>query len=111
MGKHPDLRKIAGEVNVASFRLTTMETISKHNLKTEITEWYNIVMWQGLAETAGKLLSKGQLIYLGGKFRARFFEDKQGIKKYTTEIIVDHFTVLGNQPASLFYRKKQHPAT
>lgn len=102
LGKHPDLRKIAGDVQVASFPLATTEMISKSNVKTEITEWHNIVMWRGLAEIAGKLLCKGQLIYLEGKIRTRSFEDKQGVKKYTTEIVADYFTVLGNQSTPAF---------
>jgi single-strand DNA-binding protein len=53
------------------------------------------VLWRGLAEAAAKILCKGKLIYLEGKCRTRSFEDKSGIRRYTTEIVADSFTILG----------------
>ena len=63
----------------------------------EQTEWHNIVMWRGLAEVAAKYLQKGKLVYIEGKIRTRSFEDKEGIKKYTTEIVAENFTMLGRK--------------
>lgn len=78
-----------------SFPLATSEMIKKNGLKVEETEWHNVVMWRGLAEVAGKLLKKGKLIYVECKCRTRSFEDKSGVKKYTTEIVAESFTILG----------------
>ena len=63
----------------------------------EQTEWHNIVMWRGLADVAGKFLQKGKLVYIEGKLRTRSFEDKEGIKKYTTEVVAENFTMLGRK--------------
>jgi len=95
LGKDPDLRQLEGEVSVVSFPLATTDMINKNGIKTEQTEWHNIVMWRGLADAAFRILKKGKLIYVEGKCRTRSFDDKNGIKKYTTEIVVESFTLLG----------------
>ncbi|MDB5031783.1 single-stranded DNA-binding protein [Mucilaginibacter sp.] len=95
LGKDPDLRVLEGNVPVVSFPLATSEFINKNGAKEEQTEWHNIVVWRGLAEAAAKILRKGKLIYLEGKCRTRSFEDKNGIKRYTTEVVTDSFTILG----------------
>jgi single-strand DNA-binding protein len=95
LGKDPELRLLEGDVPVTSFPLATTEFITKNGVKEEHTEWHNIVLWRGLAEAAAKILRKGKLIYLEGKCRTRSFEDKSGIRRYTTEIVADSFTILG----------------
>jgi single-strand DNA-binding protein len=95
LGKDPELRVLEGNVAVASFPLATSETINKNGSKIPQTEWHNIVMWRSLAEAAFKVLKKGKLVYVEGKCRTRSFEDMNGIKKYTTEIVVESFTMLG----------------
>jgi len=95
LGKDPELRLLAENVAVTSFPLATSEMITKNGIKSEMTEWHNVVMWRGLAEAASKILIKGKLIYIEGKLRTRSFEDKNGVKKYTTEIVADSFTLLG----------------
>jgi single-strand DNA-binding protein len=80
---------------IVSFPLATSEFITKGGARTEQTEWHNIVMWRSLAEAAHKVLKKGKLIYIEGKLHTRSFDDKAGVKKYATEIIVDNFTMLG----------------
>ena len=95
LGKDPELRYLEDHVAVASFPLATSEFINKGSIRTEQTEWHNIVMWRSLAEAAHKILTKGKLIYVEGKLHTRSFEDKAGTKKYATEIIADSFTLLG----------------
>ena len=95
LGKDPEFRVLAENVAVVSFPLATSESIIKNNVKMEVTEWHNIVMWRGLAEAASKILTKGKLIYLEGKLRNRSFDDKNGVKKYITEIVAESFTILG----------------
>jgi single-strand DNA-binding protein len=97
LGKDPELRYLEGGVSVTSFPLATSETYNKDGQKVEQTEWHNIVMWRGLADAAGKFLQKGKLVYIEGKLRTRSFEDKEGIKKYTTEVVAENFTMLGRK--------------
>ena len=97
LGKDPELRHLEGGVAVVSFPLATSETFNKDGRKVEQTEWHNIVMWRGLADVAGKFLQKGKLVYIEGKLRTRSFEDREGIKKYTTEVVAENFTVLGRK--------------
>src|SRR5690606_32888929 len=77
--------------------LATSETYNKDGRKMEQTEWHNIVMWRGLAEVAAKYLFKGKLVYIEGKLRTRTYEDKEGIRRYTTEIVAENFTLLGRR--------------
>lgn len=97
LGKDPEVRYLEGNVSVASFPLATSETFNKDGRKVEQTEWHNIVMWRGLADIAAKFLQKGKLVYIEGKLRTRSFEDKEGIKKYTTEVVAENFTMLGRK--------------
>jgi len=97
LGKDPEVRHLDGNVTVASFPLATSETFNKDGKRVEQTEWHNIVMWRGLAEVASKYLQKGKLVYIEGKLRTRSFEDKEGNKKYTTEVVAENFTMLGRK--------------
>ena len=97
LGKDPEVRYLEGGVSVASFPLATTETFNKDGRKIEQTEWHNIVLWRSLADVAAKFLQKGKLVYIEGKLRTRSFEDKEGVKKYTTEIVAENFTMLGRK--------------
>ena len=97
LGKDPETRILEGGVSVTSFPLATSETYNKDGRKVEQTEWHNIVMWRGLADMAAKYLQKGRLVYIEGKLRTRSFEDKEGVKKYTTEVVAENFTLLGRK--------------
>jgi len=97
LGKDPEARFLEGGVSVVSFPLATSESFNKDGRKVEQTEWHNIVMWRGLADVAAKFLQKGKLVYIEGKLRTRSFEDKEGIKKYTTEVVAENFTLLGRK--------------
>lgn len=97
LGKDPELRFLEGNVSVASFPLATSETFNKDGKKIEQTEWHNIVMWRGLADVAAKYLTKGRLVYIEGKLRTRSYEDKEGIRRYTTEIVAESFNILGRR--------------
>lgn len=97
LGKDPELRYLEGNVSVASFPLATSETFNKDGKKVEQTEWHNIVMWRGLADVAAKYLSKGRLVYIEGKLRTRSYEDKEGVRRYTTEIVAESFNILGRR--------------
>ena len=98
LGKDPEVRHLENGATVASFSLATTETITnKSGERQDLTEWHNIVVWRGLADIAEKYLKKGKLIYLEGKIKSRSWDDKEGIKRYTTEIVADTFTMLGKK--------------
>lgn len=105
LGKDPDLRKLTNNVTVVTFPLATENVISKGGVMVEETEWHNIVLWRDLAEVAAKMLAKGNLIYLEGKIQTRSFE-REGIKRYSTEIIASYFQVLGARGNSQVYTEK-----
>ena len=63
----------------------------------EQTEWHNVVVWRGLAEIAEKYLRKGNSVFIEGKIRTRSWDDKDGNKKYTTEIVADNLTLVGGK--------------
>jgi single-strand DNA-binding protein len=95
LGKDPEVRHLDGNVSVASFPLATTESYTKDNKRIEQTEWHNIVMWRGLADVAQKYLAKGKLVYIEGKLKTRSYEDKEGHKRYSTEIVAESFKLLG----------------
>jgi len=98
LGKDPEVRHLEGGATVANFPLATTESFKdKSGNKVDQTEWHNIVVWRGLADIAAKFLKKGTTIYLEGKLRTRSWEDKEGHKRYTTEVVADSFTMIGPQ--------------
>jgi len=98
LGKDPEIRNLEGGVKVANFSLATTETYrSKNGDKVEHTEWHNLVLWRGLAEVAENYLKKGNSIYVEGRIRTRDWTDKDGNKRYTTEILVDNMVMLGGR--------------
>lgn len=98
LGKDPEVRHLEGGVTVVNFPLATSETFKdKAGQKTEHTEWHNIVLWRGLAETAEKFLKKGSEAYIEGRIKTRTWEDKEGNKRYNTEVIADTLK-LGRTP-------------
>lgn len=109
LGKDPELRYLEGNISVASFPLATSETFNRDGKKVEQTEWHNIVMWRGLADVAAKYLTKGRLVYIEGKLRTRSYEDKEGVRRYTTEIVAESFNILGRR--SDFESNTTSPAT
>jgi len=95
LGKDPEIRTLENGTEVASFTLATSESYrdKEGSLQTE-TEWHNLVAWRNLAEFAQKYLFKGSHVYAEGKLKTRSYEDKSGVKKYVTEIIVENFILL-----------------
>lgn len=95
LGRDPEVRKLDANSTIAKFSLATSEAYkTKDGNWTDQTEWHNIVLWQSLAERAERDLKKGMLIYLEGKIRTRSWDDKEGNKRYTTEIVADTFSLL-----------------
>jgi len=100
LGKDPEIRHLEGGVAVAKFPLATTETYkNKDGQRVEQTEWHNVVMWRGLADIAEKLLKKGNQVYIEGKLRTRSWDDKDGHKRYMTEVVADNMTLLTKRHA------------
>lgn len=98
LGKDPEVRNLENGATVANFTMATSESYKDKTTgeKKEITEWHNIVLWRGLADIAAKYLHKGDQVYIEGKLRTRSWE-KEGVTRYTTEIIADQMTMLGSR--------------
>lgn len=96
LGKDPEVRHLENGATVANFSMATSETYKDRQTgeRREQTEWHNIVLWRGLAEVAEKYVKKGDMIYVEGKLRTRSWE-KDGITRYTTEVVGDNMTMLG----------------
>lgn len=101
VGKDPEVRYLENNVAVARFTLATTETYKKTTGEVvKNTEWHNIVLWRGLAQVAEKYVKKGSQLYIEGKIRSRSYDDKDGNKKYFTEINGDNMTLLGKRENS-----------
>jgi single-strand DNA-binding protein len=95
LGKDPELRYTTSGVAVATFSIATSESWKDQdgNLQ-ERTEWHNIVVWRKLAEICGEWLKKGKRVYIEGRIQTRSYDDKNGVKKYVTEIVADDMIML-----------------
>lgn len=95
LGRDPEVKRLDANTTVAKFSLATTEPYkTKDGNWAEQTEWHNIVMWRQLAERAERDLRKGMPIYIEGKIRSRSWDDKEGNKRYVTEIVADIFSIL-----------------
>lgn len=100
-GNDPEVRTLESGKKVASFSLATTEHWKdKAGEKHSDTEWHNIVLWSPLAEIVEKYVKKGTKIYIEGKNKTRNWEDKEGNKKYVTEVVGRDLILLGEKPSS-----------
>jgi len=98
LGKDPELRYTSGGKAVATFSLATSERWSAADgQKQESTTWHNIVVWGKLAEVMKEYLSKGQQVFIEGRIANRSYDDKEGVKKYISEVVVTNFSFVGNK--------------
>jgi single-strand DNA-binding protein len=96
LGKDPELKHTSGGTAVATMTLATNERFKdKSGEWQDKTEWHNVVLWQRLAEIASEYLKKGRSVYVEGRLQTRSWEDKQGQKRYTTEIVASDLVLLG----------------
>ena len=97
VGKDPDVRYLDNGVAVATFSLATTErgyTLQNGTQVPDRTEWHNIVLWRGLAQTAEKYVHKGDKLYIEGKIRSRSYDDQNGVKRNIVEIFADVMEML-----------------
>lgn len=96
VGRDPEVRHLDKDVSVANFPLATSESYTaKNGEKVTTTEWHNIVIWRGLAKVVEQYVKKGDRLYIEGRIRTRQWDDKDGNKRYTTEIYADNMEMLG----------------
>jgi len=99
LGRDPEVRFTPDGSPVASFSLATGETwTDKNGTRQERTEWHNIVAWKRLADLAKRYLAKGRQVYIEGRIRTREWDDKDGNKRRTTEIVASQIVLLGSRP-------------
>lgn len=97
VGKDPEIRQV-GDNKVANFTLATSERYKDKNGEVkEQTEWHNIVIWDAVAGVVEKYVNKGSQVYIEGKIRTRSYDDKDGNKRYTTEILGSTLKLLGHK--------------
>jgi len=95
LGSDPEVKYTPSGVPVANFSLATSETWNdKSGERQEKTEWHRLVIWRKLAEIAGQYLKKGSKIYIEGKLQTRSWDDQNGQKRYTTEVVVNDLQML-----------------
>ena len=98
LGSDPESRFTTSGSAVANFSVATNESWRSQDGETkEKTEWHRVVMFGKMAETAAEYMKKGQLVYVEGRLQTRSWEDKDKVKRYTTEILCDNFTMLGRK--------------
>ena len=118
VGMDPEVRTIESGAKVARVRLATTERLfdRQSNETKEHTEWHTITLWRGLADVVDKYVRKGSQIYVDRRLRTREWTDKDGQKRYTTEILADDMKLLGRRPdgaqgaAPQGYAAPQQPA-
>jgi single-strand DNA-binding protein len=98
LGRDPEIRYTRDGTAVANLNLATTETWNDANgQRQERTEWHRVVAWGKLAEIAKEYLGKGRQVYIEGRLQTRSWDDKEGNKRYTTEIKADQMVMLGGR--------------
>ena len=111
LGRDPEVRYTPSGVAVANFSIATSETwTNKDGEKETRTEWHRIVAFGRLGEICGEYLSKGRQIYIEGRIQTRDWEDREGIKRYTTEIVANQMLMLGTRDQAESARSGDAPS-
>lgn len=98
VGKDPEVRYIENGTPVCTLPVATSDSyINKAGERITTTEWHNVVLWRSLAEVAQKFVKKGTQVYVEGRIRTRSYDDKDGNKRYVTEIVANTFQLLGRR--------------
>lgn len=110
LGQDPDLRYTATGTAVANFSLATNESYKdKDGNKVDKVEWHRIVAWGRTAEIAGEYLQKGSKVLVEGKLQTRSWDDKEGVKRYTTEVVVQRLEMIGKSSGEKSDRPPEPP--
>jgi single-strand DNA-binding protein len=97
LGADPELRRTNNSNAVATLNVATKEfRTDRDGNKQEYTEWHRVVVWGRQAENCAKYLAKGRPVFVEGRLQTRAWEDKNGVKRYTTEIVANNIQFLGS---------------
>jgi single-strand DNA-binding protein len=108
-GKDPEIRHLDSGVAVITLPVVTSERIKDRSGEwRDMTEWHNVVFWRALAESVEKYVRKGTQILVEGKLRSRTWEDQNGQKRYTTEIVAETLKVLNRRDNNNSQQSSQH---
>lgn len=111
LGKDPELRYTPSGQAVTSLRIATTEKYKdKSGVLQSRTEWHNVVCWGRLAEIARDYLKKGSPVYIEGRIQYRSYDDKDGIKRYQTDIVATGMQLLGGRPSGAGESAPAEPA-
>lgn len=109
VGGDPEV-KFANDVKVAAIKVATSERYKDRNGEIqEKTEWHSVVAWRNAADIVEKYVAKGSQVYIEGKLRTRQWEDQNGNKRYSTEVVVDTIQLLGKKPQTQQGAQPQPP--
>jgi single-strand DNA-binding protein len=99
LGRDPEVRYAPSGSAIANITLATTRSWKDKNSgeKVDETEWHRVVFYDRLAEIAGEYLKKGKQVYIEGRLKTRKWTDKDGVEKYTTEVIASEMTMLGSR--------------
>ncbi|GMV53225.1 MAG: single-stranded DNA-binding protein [Chlorobi bacterium] len=98
VGKDPDVNFTSTGIKVAQFRMATTETWrDKEGAVQEQTEWHTIIAWRGLADVVERLVHRASRVYVEGKLQYRTFDDRDGNKRYVTEVVADNILMLDSK--------------
>src|SRR6266498_4609671 len=98
LGRDPETRYTTNGDAVTNLRIATTETWKdKNGEKQEKTEWHTVVLFGRQAEVAGEYLKKGRAVYIEGRLQTRKYTDKEGVEKYSTEVVGDRMQLLGGR--------------
>ncbi|MFQ6114506.1 MAG: single-stranded DNA-binding protein [bacterium] len=101
LGQDPELRYTPNGAAVTTLSLATNEVWKdSEGAKQERTEWHRVVLWRKLAEIAGEWLKKGSRVYIEGRLQTRSWEDKDGVKRYITEVVASTMTLMDTKAES-----------
>lgn len=99
LGMDPEVKQVANGNKMARFSLATSETYkNEKGEKVTDTQWHNLIIWGGLAEVAEKYLKKGKQIAVEGRLETNTYDDKEGNRKFYTQIVVNDLMMLGKEP-------------
>ncbi len=95
LGADPDVRYTQSGQKVVSLRVATSEVFGAGESKEERTEWHRITVWGKQAEHCGNYLKKGRMVYIEGRLQTRSYDDKDGVKRYSTDIVAQSVKFIG----------------
>ena len=110
LGRDPETRQTQSGTSVTNFTMATTERwTNRDGVREDRTEWHRVVVFGKLAEICSQYLSKGKQVYIEGKLQTRSWDDRDGNKRYTTEVVAQNMVMLGGRPGGGGWRYGHGP--